>query len=136
MLRRQVSLCCMFLQSRQGNIFTSSWDYRQSFSNRHIQNQEVKLDNQLTWEQARPLSEIPSPPRQFLFGHANLLAKNVKRIHKFHGELRKGYGNIVLLSVPGQTIVLIYNPDDSRILLNNDGRTPSIAGFEIFVFYR
>ena len=126
----------MFLQAKRKNIFTSNWDFKETFSSYHVENQQARSDNQMTWVQAKPLSEIPSPPKQFLIGHAKILAKNAKRIHRFHEELHREYGNIVLLSVPGQNMVCIYDPEDSRILLSNDGRTPTIGGFDSFVFYR
>ena len=95
-----------------------------------------QAETMTAWESAKPFSEIPSPPKQMFFGHANLLSKNMKTIHKFHEELHRKYGNIVLLSVPGRNIVCIYDPEDARIVYGNDGRIPEMAGFEAFEFYR
>ena len=88
------------------------------------------------WQSAKPLSQIPSPPKQLIFGHAKLLAKNMKNAHKFYGELRQKHGNIVLLRVPGRNLIIIFDPDHSRALYGNDGRTPHMAGFEPLEFYR
>ena len=82
------------------------------------------------------MTEIPSPPKQMFIGHLRLIMKNIKSLHTLHDTLRKKYGNIVLLKVPGRYIVCIYDPDDSRLLYINDGKTPSNPGFEPIATYR
>ena len=90
----------------------------------------------IEWKHAKPMTEIPSPPKQMFIGHLRLIMKNIKSLHTLHDTLRKKYGNIVLLKVPGRYIVCIYDPDDSRLLYINDGKTPSNPGFEPIAIYR
>ena len=107
-----------------------------SNSNKFSGLRQVEAETLTGWQSAKPLSEIPSPPKQMFFGHANLLTKNWTTAHKLYEELRQKYGNIVLLRVPGRNMILIFDPDDSRALYGNDGRTPHMAGFEPLEFYR
>ena len=91
----------------------------------------------LPWEHASPVSEIPSPPKHWIFGHALLLRKYSSTLHKLHQMLYQEYGNIVRLQNPGSPdIICIYDPNDSVTMLNNEGKTPEIAFFDPIIFYR
>ena len=132
MLSHRHILSCLAGQKKQGLALLLSKNFSESNRCRGL----CQAETLTAWESAKPLSEIPSPPKQMFFGHANLLSKNMKTMHKFHEELHKKYGNIVLLKVPGRNIICIYDPEDARVVYGNDGRTPDLAGFEAFEFYR
>ena len=85
---------------------------------------------------ARPYDEIPSPPKQMLLGHINLLAKNMKIPHIFHEEMRKKYGNIVRFTIPGDRLVFVYGPEQGREMYSSEGKYPMIGGFENHEFFR
>ena len=102
-----------------------------TISSRLVQTQEY-LDDQTI----KSIDDIPSPPGQPLLGHMGLMFKNVKSQHKFHEELRKQYGNIVLLSIPGTKVVCIYGPEEGKTMYANEGKYPVIGGFEVSEFFR
>ena len=87
-------------------------------------------------QNAKPFREIPSPPKQWITGHAPLFVKNMKMQHKFHNEMRKTYGNIVRFSVLGRNIVALYGPEEGSTMYGNEGRYPFHPGFENFAFFR
>ena len=84
----------------------------------------------------KQLEDIPSPPKHPLFGHLGLISKHLKSQHKLHEELRKKYGNIVLISLPGTKMVAVYGPEEGKSMYANEGKYPIIGGFEIAEFFR
>ena len=99
--------------------------------------QQQATANLTAWEKAKPMSKMPSPPKQWILGHAILMMKHNTTLDKFHDKLHKEYGNIVLLQSPGRpNTVCIYDPKDSSVMYGNDGKTPIIAFFEPLEFYR
>ena len=99
--------------------------------------QQQQMEHLTAWEQAKPMSEIPSPPKQWLLGHAILMRKHNTTLNTFHNKLRNEYGNIVLLQAPARpNTVCIYDPIDSSVMYGNDGKTPINAFFEPMEFYR
>ena len=98
---------------------------------RSIQTKEC-LENQAV----KSLDDIPSPPAQPLIGHLGLMFKHIRSQHKFHEELRKQYGNIVVLSIPGTKLVAVYGPEEGKAMYANEGKYPVIGGFEVSEFFR
>ena len=98
---------------------------------RSIQTQECS-ENQAV----KTLDDIPSPPAQPFIGHLGLMFKNIRSQHKFHEELRKQYGNIVVLSIPGTKLVAVYGPEEGKAMYANEGKYPVIGGFEVSEFFR
>ena len=98
---------------------------------RSIQTQEC-LENQAV----KSLDDIPSPPAQPFIGHLGLMFKHIRSQHKFHEELRKQYGNIVVLSIPGTKLVAVYGPEEGKAMYANEGKYPVIGGFEVSEFFR
>ena len=98
---------------------------------RSIQTQEC-LENQAV----KSLDDIPSPPAQPFIGHLGLMFEHIRSQHKFHEELRKQYGNIVVLSIPGTKLVAVYGPEEGKAMYANEGKYPVIGGFEVSEFFR
>ena len=90
----------------------------------------------VSWENAKPIHDIPSPPKQLFMGNVGILLKNMRRQHKIHEEMRKKYGNMVYLSGLGQNIVCLYGPEEISAMYANDGKYPVLGGFENFEFLR
>ena len=132
MLRRRSFLSLEPFRNGQKLIYSLKRNYETS---RHFL-QQAGTQETSAWKNAKPMSEIPSPPRQPLIGHLSLQAKNAQSLHKFHDQLRKEYGNIVLLSLPGLDMVCIYGPEEGQLVYANDGKTPILPGFEPIEFYR
>ena len=132
MLKQSVSLALEPFAKGQGVLYLITRNY---ITSNHLL-QQAQTQKLSEWQNAKPMSEIPSPPKQPLIGHLSLMTKNAKSLHIFHDELRKKYGNIVLLSVPGRDLVCIYGPEEARVLFSNDGKNPLQGGFEPITFYR
>jgi len=85
----------------------------------------------------RPFSEIPSPPSWPLIGHLPLMMKGQNRMDKMFDEMRVDLGDIFKVYVPGQgDMVVIFRPEDVKMLYKNDGRIPVIPGFDMFEWMR
>ena len=107
------------------------------FSTSEYNKNQNQVEHMIEWNEAKSMSDIPSPPKHWFLGHAVLMQKYSKNLHKMHNKLFKEYGNIVLLQNPGSpNIVCIYDPKDSRVMYEKDGQTPSIAFFEPMEFHR
>merc|ERR1712106_906431 len=88
-------------------------------------------------EEAKPFSEMPSPPAWPVIGHLPLVMKGQLKMDKMFEGLRDKYGDIYKVYVPGQgDMVLIFHPEDIKIMYGNDGDIPSIPGFDMFEFIR
>ena len=80
---------------------------------------------------------MPSPPSLPILGHAHLVIKEQKTLHRLHTRLHEQYGDIVKLWLPGMgNFICVYNPEDSKILLSMDGPYPIQGAFEPMVYYR
>ena len=90
----------------------------------------------VSWENAKPIHDIPSPPKQLIMGNMGVFIKNLRTQHKIHEEMRKTYGNMVYLSGLGQNIVCLYGPEEVSTMYANDGKYPVFGGFENFEFLR
>ena len=98
--------------------------------------QSSQTQHSVSWENAKPMYDIPSPPKQLFMGNLGVLLKNMRRQHKIHEEMRKKYGNMVHLSGLGQNIVCLYGPEEGSAMYANDGKYPVLGGFENFEFLR
>ena len=112
-------------------VLTSKPQISNNFQHRSIQTQEC-----LETQDVKSIDEIPSPPKQLLLGHLGLISKNAKCQHKFHEDLRKQYGNIISLSIPGMKMVAVYGPEEGKSMYANEGKYPIIGGFEVSEFFR
>lgn len=104
-------------------------------TNRYLALQTLEQKN-VSWENAKPVSEIPSPPKLPLIGHANLMLKNKNQMHVLHDELRQKYGNIVKFSMIGRDVIYIYGPEETRVLYANEGPNPVALGMKQMEFHR
>ena len=128
-----------FLTRATNNLQLSVYNISQKYLSTigHQRNLQEPQQQDLLWQQAKPVTEIPSPPKHWLLGHALLLRKHTTTLHKLHEKLYQEHGNIVRLQNPGSPdIVCTYDPKDSSTMYNNDGRTPEMAFFDPIVFYR
>ena len=98
--------------------------------------QQAQENTCLEWQNAKPMHEIPSPPKLPIIGHLNLFIKHAKTQHKFQDEIRKKYGNLVRYRVPGLNIVGLYSPEGGSAMYANDGKYPLIASFDNIEFFR
>ena len=98
--------------------------------------QQAHAKQPIEWQNAKPMHEMPSPPKQLVVGHLNLLTKHLKSQHKFHRELQQKYGNIVKLKVLGTNIVTLYGPEEGSAMYATEGKYPFIGSFENFEFFR
>ena len=102
----------------------------------HTLAQQDQVQQPTAWESAKPMHEIPSPPKQPIIGHLTLVSKHIKCQHKLHSEMHKKYGNIVRYSILGEQMVALYGPEEISTMYANDGKYPVIGGFENFEFLR
>ena len=108
----------------------------QYYSARNVPHKKPQTKPLSAYQNAKPMSEIPSPPKQMIIGHLGLIAQNAKSLHIFHDELRKKYGNIVLLSIPGCDMVYVYDPELTRTLFSKEGKSPHSPPLEMIEWYR
>ena len=85
----------------------------------------------------KPFYEMPSPPAWPVIGHLPLLMKEKDKIDKMFERLREQYGDIYRVYAPGQgDMVVIFRPEDIKMLYGSDGKIPMIPGFDMFEFVR
>ena len=87
----------------------------------------------------KPYSEIPTPPQKSFLGHLNLL---VDKQFLYDGvevfrDYRTKYGEIVKLVFPViEDIVIVFNPDDIKTTVTNDGKYPNTPFIDALALQR
>jgi len=124
---------------RVGSIFKHT---RTLYVSGHSQSQCIRSYNTAEKEKhnedpARPYSEIPGPTFRTMITTGFFSSNVIKNLHKYHGELKTKYGDIVKVGVPGfGDQLFLYSPDDGESLLRHDGIMPIIPSFEPLGYYR
>ena len=98
--------------------------------------QQEHINDALAWQSAKPFDLIPTPPKQPLIGHMQVLIKGMNSQHKLHKEMQEKYGDIVQFSIPGQKVVCLYGPERGKEMYANEGKYPVVGGFENIEFIR
>ena len=85
----------------------------------------------------KSFAEMPSPPSWPIVGHLPQVMKGMNKMDMMFEDMRKELGDIFKLKIPGQgDMVVIFRPEDVRMLYKHDGRIPIIPGFDQFDFVR
>ena len=119
---------------RKMKLLIQKWERKCMTSSAWLQQAQENTCSE--WKNAKPMEEIPSPPKLPIIGHMNIFTKHAKTQHKFQDEIRKRYGNIVRYRVPGSNIVALYSPEGGSAMYANEGKYPIMPPISHIEFFR